>query len=212
MWTGEIIKVTSEGDAEVVTELPAIMDQHPDLGYIEFLNGLILALHLGNDVLYAVDPNSGFYKVVIGKEREGGYVDGGLDEARFEDPIGIVSNESENILYITDGIEGEQRLRKVDIGPGGHLLPDFKENPVQKLQIAKPSESIIELKAVSNKKTVSTIEIRDAMDKIVDSTSWELENDENSTKIDISGWAKGLYFVTTKTENGFTRTYKVERK
>lgn len=210
MWTGEIIKVTPNGEHSIIAELPAIMDNQPDLGYMEFVKGQLLVLHQNNDCIYSIDPKTGFYALLAGMEGKEGHVNGKLLDATFDDPIGIVFNKDKNELYVTDGKEGDQRLRVVKLGNNMRYLPDFNKNPIEFESLKKPDEKTVNINFQIKKKTVLTLEVRNNLYEHVHTEVKELPQGKYQEELDISKYEPGIYFINFKTED-FTKTLKVQK-
>lgn len=210
MWTGEIIMVDAEGRPQVITELPAALDTVPDLGYMEFVEGVVLALHQGSDCLYAVDPQTGFYVVVVGIERQSGYTDGALEEAQFEDPIGIELDKERHIAYITDGPEGKQRLRTVYLGEDWSALPDFGQNPLVFMSAEQEDNEQVRVEVEVREAAEVGLEVRNGADVLVHEESSRLEAGVQTVRVGLQGYTPGAYFITLHAD-GFIKTFKVER-
>lgn len=210
MWTGEIIRVTPGGELTVIAELPAIMDNQPDLGYMEWVDGQLMVLHQNNDVVYSVDPATGVYAVVAGVEGTEGHSDGTLLQATFDDPIGIVFNSDRNELYVTDGKEGDHRLRVVKLAAGNKHLPDFSKNPFVFGKMEKPDESRVDIHFDAAREMSLTIRVMNGLYENVESSDTTFAPGSHVKRLDISGYDAGVYFVNLKA-NGFAKTIKFQK-
>ncbi|HMQ50114.1 MAG TPA: T9SS type A sorting domain-containing protein [Saprospiraceae bacterium] len=138
MFSGQIIRITPDKQATVLTTLPAIADQVPDVAYLIWSNERLFVCHFGNHVIYEVNPENGDSEIIAGTGAAGN-MDGPALSATFQNPTGIVASPTGDTLFVTDGAAPNQLLRMIvlntvsgqkEINALGFVLNQLFPNPV----------------------------------------------------------------------------------
>ena len=209
MWTGEILKI-EENNTTIIAELPAKLDQEPDLGYMTWAEGSILALHMGRNVLYSIDPESGFYKIVAGQDGVAGHKDGDLRASLLDDPIGIAYDQKNKFIYITDGKEGDKRLRKL-VPEDLQSVLGFAGNPIKSLTSTFTHNEAVALEFRSVKSGMAVVSIRNEKDEKLMESPIKIEKGMNTSKVDLTAIEGKVFFVTISF-NEYSRTFEYEAR
>jgi len=207
MWTGEILEI-EDGNVRIIAELPAALDREPDLGYMTVAEGIILAAHLGRDVIYAVDPGTGFFKVILGKDGEAGYRNGDYRSALLDDPIGMDYDPKSKTLWFTDGKDGAKRLRRFGQMVSSELF-DFDRNPIASVMADFSDEAAVVITFRSTKKGTAIMAVHDEKDEKRMEMPVDVKEGTNAVTLDLSETEGNVFFISLS-YNYFTRIFEYD--
>lgn len=184
----EIYRVLANGDLEYIATLPTDGGSLPNLGFIAYGQGYLWGTTMGSDKIYKINPNAiADYELFAGSTQ--GNIDGDISVAKFHTPNGILFNDAEDTMYITDF--GTKNLRIIS----GIVLSndDFISKKSEVKIYPNPSKN--QLNVQFNTSENYTIRVFDSLGKemfLLKSNSFQEKVIET---IDVSSWSKGIYFV-----------------
>ena len=192
----KIFKVLMNGDLEYVAQLPTDGGQMPNLGFIAFGQGMLWGTTMGSDKIYAINPNAIDEIYLFGGSTQGAN-DGDINQATFNTPNGIIFDNSETTMYITDF--GTKNLRVISDVVLGLDYENLKKNDIVVYPV--PATDLVNVSVSLIRSSAYSIVVRDsAGKKIYDVHSDKLTN-EIREAIDISLWSQGFYFVEVTIDN-----------
>ena len=172
----------------------------PFLGFITYGNGSLWGTGYLSHKIYRINPNA-IDDVSLFAGSTSGNDDGPLTDATFTNPNGIVFNEAESTLYITQ-FNTDGNLRKIVDVPLSinEFSSDFKIT-----LSPNPTVDILELNLLSNETFGETrIDIYDISGRLIISLN-DTSNENNSSKIiNVSKLGAGMYILRLQATNGFT--------
>ncbi|MBX2828159.1 MAG: T9SS type A sorting domain-containing protein [Flavobacteriaceae bacterium] len=95
-----ILRLEDTGELTLIAQLPATAAGSNFLGFLTAKGNSLFATQLGEHKIYRIDPASG--EVFLFAGSEAGSDDGPLEEATFNLPNGILADEVNDRLYISD--------------------------------------------------------------------------------------------------------------
>ncbi len=101
--SGDILKIKSNGNTELLTTLPTVVDDFV-IGYLTFFGGSLFVTAIGENVIYRVTL-SGEMSIFAGNGTLG-TEDGSLEEASFSSPNGITADPLRKVIYISEFAQG----------------------------------------------------------------------------------------------------------
>lgn len=199
----EIYRMSGSGDLVYIAQLPTDGGPLPNLGFITYGQGMLWGTTMGSDKIYAVNPD-GIDDFSLFAGSVSGGIDGDISIATFNTPNGILFNESEDTMYITDF--GSKNLRVIsDV-----VLEVDNFNLSENKVVVYPNPAV-------DRVTISTTLLEDAQfhmevynvlgESIYTKTGLS-DNQIISEIIDISSWANGAYFINVSAGK-FSETKKI---
>ena len=184
-----------DGQVTFVAQLPADGTNLNFLGFLSAKDGLLIATQLGAHRLYKINPSTGEVRLFAGNGI--GSADGTIAEARFNQPNGIIGDEENNRIYVSDA--GTKNLRIIE-----GLVLDNKEPAAQfrNLQLfPNPVIAYFDIKASLLVNGAYTITVVDTTGKQVFQKSGKTTDGIISKRITTENWPKGAYFVELIMDN-----------
>jgi sugar lactone lactonase YvrE len=186
----EIYKVLANGDIEFVATVPTDGGQFPNLGFIAYGRGMLWGTTMGSDKIYSINPNE-VQEVTLFAGNSQGSIDGDISQATFHTTNGILFNEAEDIMYITDF--GSKNLRIIS---DWNLGNDNFELSEDKLQIyPNPSDGILQVSLSSNQASDYSLSIYNLMGQVLYFSEENSETPIISRALDVEFLDSGVYFV-----------------
>lgn len=185
------------GQVTFIAQLPADGSTYNFLGFLSAKDGLLIGTQLGAHRLYKINPTTGEVQLFAGNGM--GSTDGTIEEAAFNQPNGILGDELNNRIYISDA--GTKNLRIIE-----GLVLDNQEPIVQfkDLQLfPNPVIDYLDFKADVVENGAYTITILDTLGKQIDQLNGTTTDGMILKRIDCSNWSKGAYFIELSMENSF---------
>lgn len=182
----EIYKIESNGDATYIATVGTINN----LGFIEYAQGMLWGTVLGEHKIYRINPNDVDDVTLFAGSSVGG-VDGDISIATFNRPNGILFNDAEDTMYVTDF--GSKNLRIIS----GILLEveDFASQTAQLKLYPNPVSDVLNIEAIVSISGMYTLKIMDVLGKTLIYTMNETLDLKISEQINVETWARGAYFV-----------------
>ncbi|MEZ4777937.1 MAG: T9SS type A sorting domain-containing protein [Flavobacteriaceae bacterium] len=188
-----IYKILENGDLEYVAQLPTEGGTFPNLGFITYGQGKLWGTVMGNDKIYSVNPNEvDSYTLFAGSTQ--GTMDGDISVATFHTPNGILFDEPNDRILITDfGTKNLRIISGVTLGND-----NFQWNNTAVAVVPNPVSSTFEIQFKDNVITTFGLKVYDGLGKLI----LDEENIRPESKIDASSWNNGVYFLKIQTEKG----------
>lgn len=187
----EIYKVINDGDLDFIAEVPTDGGPMPNLGFIAYGQGFLWGTTMGSDKIYRINPN-GINDVMLFAGSSQGSLDGDISQATFNTPNGILFNELEDTMYITDF--GSKNLRIIsDVVLGFNNNDNINDS--LKL-VPNPANDSVRVSSVLYDHGNYTIRISDTSGKTIYKFSGQSEQLLLFKDIDVSSLKKGVYLVT----------------
>ena len=182
----EIYKVLPNGDLLYI----ATSGTAGNLGFIAYGQGMLWGTGINDHKIYKINPNAVDEVTVFAGSSVGG-LDGDISVATFNRPNGILFNEAEDTMYITDF--GSKNLRIIS----GIVLSteDVTMNKSEVRLFPNPSESELNIRAITNDTDRFTVNVIDISGKAIFSSEGMPDGTIISESIDVSSWSQGLYLV-----------------
>jgi sugar lactone lactonase YvrE len=195
----KIYKILNDGTAIYIAQLPTDGGALPNLGFITYAQGRIWGTTMGSDKIYSINPN-GIDDYVLFAGEIAGSLDGDISIATFTTPNGIIFNDSEDIMYITDF--GTKNVRKIS----GVILSVNDQNLKDKkfIMFPNPARDMLTIKPINFQGNEYSLHIYDNNGRLIYFSEYERENAVISTQ----NWAKGIYIAKIISKN-FTSTKSI---
>ncbi len=177
------------GDVTFIAQLPASAAQNNFLGFLTAKDGYLLATQIGENKLYKIDPNTGEVVLVAGSTQ--GNMDGPLNEATFNAPNGVLADEGNNRIYVSDA--NTRNLRIIDginLSTQEILISNFE----MKLLNHQLKD---QLEVTGNFLTGTTylLKVFDIQGKLHVEKRFSVNSTQHNVKLSTANWAKGVYVV-----------------
>lgn len=184
----EIYRVLDNGEVEYIATIPTDGGALPNLGFIAFGQGFVWGTTMGSDKIYKVNPNGvDDFEIFAGSIQ--GSLDGDISIATFHTPNGILFNDAEDTMYITDfGTKNLRIISGIVLSNGDF---DSKKNEVQLYPNPSDSQLNIQFNASEN----YTIRVYNSLGKEMFLLANHSFEEKVIETIDVSSWSKGIYFV-----------------
>ncbi len=190
----KIYRILNDGTADYIAQLPTDGGSNPNLGFITYGQGRLWGTTMGSDKIYAVDQNEvDSYILFAGSDQ--GSMDGDIDQATFNTTNGIIFNDTEDTMYITDfGTKNIRVISDVILSFGEEVLN------LKSLQLF-PNPAITTLNVKTNVDGDYQLKVYNILGEIVYSVEENFQNNSISESIDISSLASGVYLVKVTSQN-----------
>ncbi len=192
--TREIHRVLSDGSLEYIASVGA----SSVLGYINFAQGVLWATVLGEHKIYIVNPDA-VDDVIVFAGSDAGTDDGDISVATFAAPNGILFNDTEDTMYITDF-----NTKNIRIITGINLSVDERFQKDNVRIITPQHKNEVTLRAKIRNSDTYTIVVRQINGAIVMNEDYTLTNPDVVKTIDTEAWQNGIYFMTIRTGKNVT--------
>ncbi len=181
----EVYRYTG-GSLEYVATVPdGGATTNPFLGFITYGNGHLWGTILGAHKIYKINPNEIDNVTSFGGGIQGS-TDGDISFATFDTPNGIIYNESENALYVSE-FSGLGNIRRIDDVPLS--TSDFDQGLTLTLH-PNPSSDLISVR--TNGVAIQSYTIYDISGKTIETNNgYEVIN----LNVNISELNNGYYFM-----------------
>ena len=190
----KIFRILNDGTADYIAQLPTDGGSNPNLGFITYGQGRLWGTTMGSDKIYAVDQNEvDSYILFAGSDQ--GSMDGDIDQATFHTTNGIIFNEVEDTMYITDfGTKNIRVISDVILSFGEEVLN------LKSLQLF-PNPAITTLNVRTYVDGDYQLNVYNILGETVFSVEENFQNNSISKSIDISSLPSGVYLVKVTSQN-----------
>jgi len=191
---GDVSKLASGEQGEVLATIPFSLDNTEDLGYLDFdpNNNRLYVCHVTHHKIYMIDLDTGVLMHIAGSGVLGNQ-DGEALTASFERPTGIAVSQDGSRLFITDGGE-ETRLRVVDIDPTLNTTEVAWEQ-IKLYPNPSTTDVQLDIRAIDQ---IEQLQIYSVDGKLIDSISIQVKQ----TNLRIPHQTEGIYFILPILNNG----------
>jgi len=190
----KIFRILNDGTAEYIAQLPTDGGATPNLGFIAYGQGRLWGTTMGSDKIFAVNQNEvDSYILFAGSDQ--GSLDGDISQATFHTPNGIIFNDAEDTMYITDfGTKNIRIISDVALSVGEEILN------LKSLQLF-PNPAITTLNVRTDVDGDYQLNVYNILGEVVYSMEEKFQNNSISKNIDISTLGSGVYIVKVSTQN-----------
>lgn len=194
------------GNLQYIAQIPA-SNSNPYLGFIAYGQGKLWGTILGAHKIYTIDPNT-TDSVTLFTGSTSGNTDGDISTASFNQPNGVLFDNSNNTLYVTDF--GSKNLRIIS----GISLSIEEEtfNEGSLLLTPNPAKDFLNIKiegSIAN--SPYSLKIYNSLGKIIFHEN-NITSTSFSKDIDTSTWSSGMYFVKIISVEGLLTSKKFIKK
>lgn len=176
------------GTLTEIAQLPSIgIPGGGSLGFLTSGNGVLYATNLNDNKIYSIDPSSGQVSLFAGSTD--GSLDGSVSVATFSGPNGIIADNSNGRLYVSDS--STSNLRIIDnafLSTNDFALEDFDFKI-----FPNPTKDSLNIKCSLNTLKPLKIEVIDLLGKIVYKNKVMPKSKDFITSIPTTDWKKGTY-------------------
>lgn len=182
------------GTLTFIAQLPNGAANSNVLGFLSAYGGQLIATQIGEHKIYSIDPTSSTVTLYAGSSL--GNNDGDLSTATFNLPNGILGDDSNNRIYISDA--GSKNLRIIN--NVSLSVEEFNNKVLDVKLFPNPASDSLNIKINKlNSKKVS-ISIINVLGKEVFKKDYNIKNLTLDTKINIENYATGTYTVRITSE------------
>ncbi len=189
----KIYRILNDGTAEYIAQLPTDGGATPNLGFITYGQGRLWGTTMGSDKIFAVNQNElDSYILFAGSDQ--GSMDGDISQATFHTPNGILFNDAEDTMYITDfGSKNVRVISDVILSFGEEVLN------LKSLQLF-PNPAVTILNVKTNVDGDYQLKVYNILGETVYSVDEKFQNNSISKSIDISSLQSGVYLLKVSTQ------------
>ena len=176
-----------------------LISPNSSLAFIAYGQGSLWGtVFFNGNRIYKINPNE-INDVVLFAGSTQGNIDGDISVATFDSPSGIVYNDVENALYISE-YSADGNIRKIEGIPLS--VEDFSSN-IQLTLYPNPAMSFLELEGTLVDALGETkISIYDLSGRLINTQSQELNERGFHITVDISTLMGGVYLLELQSNNG----------
>ena len=189
----DIYRVLENGSIEYIATVPTDGGSLPNLGFIAYGQGYLWGTTMGSDKIYRINPNGIFdFELFAGSTI--GNLDGDITEATFNTPNGILFNDAEDTMYITDfGTKNLRIISDIVLGVG-------EENLNLKSLHLFPNPVVSTLNVRTDVDGDYQIKVYNVLGEVVYSIEENFQNTSISKSIDMSFLNSGVYLVKVSSQ------------
>ena len=190
----KIYRILNDGTAGYIAQLPTDGGALPNLGFITYGQGRLWGTTMGSDKIYAVNQNEVDSYILFAGSVQGS-MDGDISQATFTTPNGIIFNDAEDIMYITDfGTKNIRVISDVVLSLGEEVLN------LKSLHLT-PNPAITTLNVRTDVDGDYQLKVYNILGEEVYSIEEKFQNNSISKSIDISSLQSGVYLVKVTSQN-----------
>jgi hypothetical protein len=183
-----------------LTEIAQLPSEGPAnrnfLGFMSAIDNQLIATHIGGHKVYKIDPISGVASVYAGSSI--GNTDGDISTATLDSPNGIIGDEANDKIYISQGSLNTSN-RNLRIISGAVLSAGtINLEEVEITAFPNPNKDSLNIKLSGFETSQIELSVFDALGKEVFKQKFENIGESFEEKIQTSGWGKGIYFLKIK--------------
>lgn len=193
----EIYRVLPGGGLDYI----ATVGSASNLGFIAYAQGMLWGTVLGEHKIYAINPEN-VDDVVLFAGSTNGTDDGDLSVATFSQPDGILFNEDETTMYVSDfGSKNLRVITDVDLA-----VNDLRSDSLTFQMVVNPSNNELVIKGTLLATGDYQIKAFNLLGQELINTVKQASNSNMLETIDISNWNSGTYIV--QLQNGVNKVAK----
>lgn len=198
----KIFRLEDDNTLTEIAQLPAGATQNNALGFLTSKGDFLYGTQIGEHRIYRIHPETG--EVVLFAGSTIGNADGDIDTATFNFPNGILGDDTNDLLYISDA--GTSNLRIIQ---NVSLSVDAFAKANTSIQLfSNPQNDSITIQGELIDAQKYMINIYDTSGQLVQTAKGTIQNGNLLSTIKTSTWRKGIYFAKIKIgETTVTRKY-----
>lgn len=189
-----------DGTLTEITQLPSEGPPTRNfLGFLSSIDGHLIATHIGGHKVYKIDVATGETTVFAGSSM--GNVDGDISSATLDSPNGIVGDESNSRIYVSQGslTAGNRNLRVID---GVTLSVETLELPGVSVSVfPNPSKDSLNIQLNGLHQSEVLLTIYDLTGKEVLKKKFENVGSQLEEIVTTKDWGQGVYFLKIGNQN-----------
>lgn len=209
----EIYRIPANGgEIEYVATVPAPDNFVPYLAFIAYAQGFLYGTVYGENKIYQISPRN-VDDVEIYSGSTFGNTDGGISDATYAFPAGIIANKSGNTLYVSE-FSGLGNIRKITNGNGNGLVNNEKNFSVK--AYPNPASDFLTITSLSEKSKSSVFNIKlyniSNANLVVSHKNVKMNKDSEYTLL-LSGLENGFYeLIISNNDISKTKTILIKRE
>ena len=196
----KIFRLEDNNTVTQIAQLPATASQNNVLGFLTSKDGLLFGTQIGEHRIYSIDPTNGEINIFAGSSL--GNNDGNLDDATFNFPNGILGDNTNDRLYISDA--GTSNLRIIE---NVTLNVDAVDKENIELRVYSDTSSI-QVEAVLPLVDTYTLKIYNSLGKLIEERVEKTPTKTVKTSIESNSWSNGVYILQL-TSGAYNITEKI---
>jgi len=196
----KIFRLEDNNTVTQIAQLPATASQNNVLGFLTSKDGLLFGTQIGEHRIYSIDPTNGEINIFAGSSL--GNNDGNLDDATFNFPNGILGDNTNDRLYISDA--GTSNLRIIE---NVTLNVDAVDKENIELRVYSDTSSI-QVEAVLPLVDTYTLKIYNSLGKLIEERVEKTPTKTVKKSIESNSWSNGVYILQL-TSGAYSITEKI---
>lgn len=197
-FTGRAIHKIEAGVATLVATIP----DGDALGFITYARGMLYATNFGGHKIYSINPD-GVDDITLYAGSTQGSDDGPIESATFDTTNGIIYDNTNDILYISE-FSAEGNIRQIN--DAVLTVSSFEKDVTLNIFPNPTFEKVVIELGVNNIYGVTVFDMigKKIIDKKLEPT--------HQTTLNTNNLANGMYLLKIETENGATITKKLLKR
>lgn len=191
----KIFRLETDNTLTEIAQLPATAAQNNVLGFLTAQGGFLYGTQLGEHRIYKINPTSG--EVLLYAGSSAGNEDGDISDATFNFPNGILGDDINNRIYISDA--GTSNLRIIDNVTLG--IDAFAKAENQLLIFPNPTGDSLQVQATLSNASAYSLSVHNTAGKLIQKMTENRKQLLIKTSINSSTWSRGVYIIKLTTEN-----------
>ncbi len=185
----KIYRLEADDTLTEIAQLPANAAQNNVLGFLTSKGDFLYGTQIGEHRIYQINPETG--EVILFAGSTAGNQDGDLETARFNFPNGILGDDINDRIYISDAVTSNLRIiENVSLNVDAFA----KADPTIHL-FSNPQSDTITIKAELVNAETYTINVYASSGQLVKTTEGTVQGGQLQAIIHTNGWSKGMYLV-----------------
>jgi len=191
-----IFRLEDDDSLTEIAQLPSIGPPNTDFcGFLASKDSQLIATHIGGHRIFRINPLNGQFEVIAGSTQ--GTADGDITEATFFQPNGIVGDNINDRIYITDA--APNNLRIID---GITLSATDLENPFSLQFLPNPTKDLLFIKGKSKISDAYQLNVYNVQGKLIHQEDSIAREGEINHSVSTASWPVGTYIVKVSWQNG----------
>ncbi len=185
----KIFRLEEDDTLTEIAQLPASAAQNNVLGFLTSKGDFLYGTQIGEHRVYQINPETG--EVILFAGSTAGNADGDVDTATFNFPNGILGDDTNDRIYISDaGTSNLRIIENVSLSVNAFAKADTAID-----LFSNPQSDTITIKGTLVKAETFTIWVYTSSGKLVKTTNGIIQGGSLQTTLNTSAWSKGIYLV-----------------
>ncbi|MFC4633604.1 T9SS type A sorting domain-containing protein [Dokdonia ponticola] len=185
----KIFRLEENNTLTEIAQLPASAAQSNRLGFLTSKGDFLYGTQIGEHRIYQINPETGEVNLFAGSTA--GNADGDLETATFNFPNGILGDDINDRIYISD--VGTSNLRVIE-NVSLNVDAFAKADPTIHL-FSNPQSDTISIKGKLVNAETYTIDVYTSSGQLIKKTEGTIQGGLFDTTLNVSSWSKGVYLV-----------------